>query len=401
MKRLLLLIAAITAAGSMNAYAADGDISVTLNGEAIALRQSPLIINERTLVPVRDVCEAMELSVDWDPDTQGIVITDGEKYVKLEIDYHTIDVNGNLSYIEAAPALINDITCMPIRAVIEPFGAMVDWDKNTREVIVRVDEKDSSSQTGGSVSTGNSSGSGSTSNSGSSVSGSTSSSGNSSGSNSQSGGSANSGSGNQSGNTAVPDSDNSATEKPQAPSVDTDGFTFYAQEDEEWGFESNGRGYCWVCSYAMLITDLTGTRITPVDIAAYNLEMGSSSGNYMANHLGLADRYGLEFVPALDENSVYFDYFENTHRGATYINAETDEDVKNALIEALSRNPKGIMVRFNGYPHTLIATEYKNGEIYFNDPGAQYMEDVTFENTCLANRFTLSDLTFVQALAAE
>lgn len=373
----------------MHAYAAEGDISVTLNGEAIALRQSPIIENGRTLVPVREVCEAMELSVDWNPDIRGITITNGDKYVKLEIDYHTIDVNGNLEYLEAAPALINDITCMPIRAVVEPFGAMVNWDNSTREVVVRVDEKDIAPT----VKPEGGNGSGSASVGGSSGGGAQAPSepvtppGNSSGA----------GDNSSDEGTTVPEPEVSVPVRPSLPPIDPDGFTFYAQGGD-WGFESNGRGYCWVCSYAMLFTDLLGTHVTPIDIAAYNLEMGSHSGSYMANHLGLASRFGLEFVPAIDENSAYFDRFETTHRGATYFKAETDDDVKNALIEALARNPKGIMVRFEGYPHTLIATEYKNGEIYFNDPGGLHMEDVTFENTCLASRFTLSDISFVQAL---
>ncbi len=368
MKRLLLLIAAITAAGSMNAYAAEGDISVTLNGEAIALRQAPVIENGRTLVPVREVCEAMNLTVDWNPTYQEILVSNGEKYVKLEIDYHTIDINGNLEYLEAAPALINDITCMPIRAVVEPFGAMVDWDNDAREVVVKVTDDDE--QTNGGTS--RPSGSGSSSNSNTQI-----------------------------GETTPPQEEPVPTPEPEptpTPVPAPEGFAFYAQQGEEWAFESNGRGYCWVCSYAMLITNLTDYRITPLEIAAYNLEMGSSNGAYMANHLGLADRYGLEFVPAIDENSQYFDRFDSTHRGATYFKTETEDDVKNALIEALERNPDGIMVRFEGYPHTLIATEYKNGKIYFNDPGSPYMEDVTFDRTCLASRFTLTDLTFVQAM---
>ena len=383
MKRLLLLIAAITAAGSINAYAAEGDISVTLNGEAIALRQAPVIENGRTLVPVREVCEAMNLTVDWNPKYQEILVSNGEKYVKLEIDYHTIDINGSLEYLEAAPALINDITCMPIRAVVEPFGAMVDWDKDARAVVVRVNNDESQAN--------RPSGSDSNVNHGSTS--------------RPSGSGASSGSNTQISGTTPPPQQPVPTPTPEptpppapVPVPNPDAFAFYAQQDEEWGFESNGRGYCWVCSYAMLITNLTDYRITPLEIAAYNLEMGSSNGAYMANHLGLADRYGLEFVPAIDENSPYFDRFDSTHRGATYFKAETEEDVKNALIEALERNPDGIMVRFEGYPHTLIATEYKNSEIYFNDPGAPYMEDVTFEGTCLASRFTLADLSFVQAM---
>ncbi|MBQ7794762.1 MAG: hypothetical protein IJ366_09645 [Clostridia bacterium] len=394
MKRLLLLTA-VAATTLTQAAHADGDISIRFNGNPLTAEQPPVVVNDRTLVPVRAVCEAMGLEVGWEPETQGISISGDNTSVKLEIGYHTIDVNGNLDYIEAAPTLINSVTCVPIRAVVEPFGAIVDWDGSTRTVIIDVPEEENNTSSG-------------------IISGSGSSSGSSSSKDDEE---------IEENTPPVDPEDSPPTDEepetapeveeddedeekptisnPVTPSITAKPFTFYAQEGEEWGFESNGRGYCWVCSYAMLITDLLGERVTPVDIAEYNLNAGSGSGNYMASHFGLAAEYGLEFVPALDESSEYFDYFDSQRRGATYFKAETEEDVKNALIEALERNPKGVLVRFEGYPHTLVATGYFDGEIYFNDPGSLEMENVTFENTCLGRNFSWTDLTFVQAMQVK
>ncbi len=378
MKRLLLLTACMAMLSTP--VLADSDITIRLNGELLEAEQPPVVFNSRTLVPVRAVCEAMGLLVDWEEKTKGITIYDEDTVVKLGIDYFNIEVNGSNHYIEAPPRLVNGVTCVPIRAVVEPFGASVGWDNDTRTVIIDAKEEElppvaedkpdeaptpecEPAET-----------------------------------------------------PSVPSeekptepSEETPTEEPKpSPTPDEDkadssqgeemsSFAFYAQADEEWEFESNGRGYCWVCSYAMLITNITGEKVTPVDIAEFNIEKGFD-GNYIAGHFGIADKYGLKFVPAISEDSEYFENFDKSHRGATYFKAETDEDVKNALVEALENNPSGIMVRFDGYPHTLIATEYKDGEIYFNDPGQLTMENVTFENTVLGKRFKWTDLTFVQAM---
>ena len=148
----------------------------------------------------------------------------------------------------------------------------------------------------------------------------------------------------------------------------------------------------------MLISNIKGEMITPKDIAGYNVAAGYEDGAYIASHYGIASTYGLKLIPALPEDSIYFDYYDSSKRGATYLKFETDEDVINALIEALDNNPKGIMVRFEGYPHTMVATGYYGDEVYFNDPAAMHLENVPFKDTCVGKIFKLTDISFIQAM---
>ena len=39
-------------------------------------------------------------------------------------------------FLDVPPSIINDRTCLPIRAVAEAFGAKVDWDDKTKTVII-------------------------------------------------------------------------------------------------------------------------------------------------------------------------------------------------------------------------------------------------------------------------
>ena len=382
-----LVCAALMCAAAATAVHAEQPITILYNDAKLTPEQPPVIVDGRTLVPVRTVCDALGLDIDWDGERQIVRICDETNIVSMQIGSSLLGVNESTTVLDAAPEIINDYTCVPLRAVIEPFGAEVGWDAKTKTVTItdaakKTDSEDIADKpAAGTKNDSVKPGSGS----------------------------------NNAGNTGKPATNKkNDIEKPAADekndscnSEETDKkptvekkFAFYSQGEEQWGFESNGKGYCWVCSYAMMITNLTGERITPIEVAEFNLSAGGSSGNYMMSHSGLAAKYGLKFVAALDESSLYFASFETDRRGATYINAETEDDVRAALAETLGRNPRGVMVRFEGYPHTLVATRAADGKIYFNDPAGAEMEDVEFSGTCLARRFSITDISYIQALAA-
>lgn len=50
------------------------DITVLLNGQALSFDQPPTIVNDRTLVPLRAIFQALGAQVNWDSATQTISI---------------------------------------------------------------------------------------------------------------------------------------------------------------------------------------------------------------------------------------------------------------------------------------------------------------------------------------
>ena len=171
--------------------------------------------------------------------------------------------------------------------------------------------------------------------------------------------------------------------------------TYYYQSQEDIGLENNGRGYCWVCSYAMLLSDVTGTKLTPQDIADINIANGYN-GNFISGHTSITQKFGCRLVPALSEDSAYFGGFGGV-RQQTNLLIETDEDAYNALREALDNHPKGVIARFEAYPHSMVAVGYDDENIYFNDPGIKDGEHKTLSETCLKN-YSLADLSYIQAI---
>ncbi len=115
-------------------------VSVSLDGRLIDLSDAaPLIVNEHTLIPVRVVAEEMGLNVEWDGGT-GVLISDGADSLSLTIgsDLMTGIKDGEAVDIPLdVPVMAPDgHTCVPIRSVMEFFGATVGWDGRTSTITI-------------------------------------------------------------------------------------------------------------------------------------------------------------------------------------------------------------------------------------------------------------------------
>ncbi len=99
------------------------------------LDQSPVIINDRTFVPMRAVFEALGCQVGWEGDTKTVTVNKDGVEVTLVIGNSTMQVNknGQVSSValDAAPVIINGRTLLPLRAPAEAFGYSVEWDPET------------------------------------------------------------------------------------------------------------------------------------------------------------------------------------------------------------------------------------------------------------------------------
>jgi hypothetical protein len=110
------------------------DINIYLNGRWIYTDQEPVIKDDRTLVPVRHITEALGYFVSWDGNTQSIDIRDGERTIIMQIGNRQATVDGEIITLDVAPQIIGNRTFIPIRFVAEATGAEVTWDSVTRTV---------------------------------------------------------------------------------------------------------------------------------------------------------------------------------------------------------------------------------------------------------------------------
>ncbi len=100
--------------------------------------QKPFIDSKtgRTYVPVRFVAEALGAKVNWIADTQTVVIEKDDKTVRIRIGSNSPTVNNDFIIIDAPAMLVDNRTMVPLRFVSQVLGSAVDWEEATRSVII-------------------------------------------------------------------------------------------------------------------------------------------------------------------------------------------------------------------------------------------------------------------------
>jgi len=114
-----------------------GQKTAYLNQKKITLEEAPFIRSNRTYVPLRFVAEAFQIDVDWLPAEQKITLKENSTLVELWINRSTIRINGRDQKIDAVPVLVKNRTFVPIRFVAEALEAYVVWESKTQTVIIR------------------------------------------------------------------------------------------------------------------------------------------------------------------------------------------------------------------------------------------------------------------------
>ena len=103
---------------------------------------APVIINGRTVVPLRPVIEAMGGTVGWDGELRLITIRDSlsENEIILKINSYDSVINAQTGpTLDVTPILINDITKVPIMFVSYHLGFDIEWDQDTRTITLSKD----------------------------------------------------------------------------------------------------------------------------------------------------------------------------------------------------------------------------------------------------------------------
>lgn len=98
-----------------------------IDGERQTLDAAPEIIGERTFVPIRFCSQAMGAEVDYIDETNTVVIRKGSKTVELIIGSVAYKVNGDILESDVAPVIKNGRTLVPVRQVAEALDTQVQW----------------------------------------------------------------------------------------------------------------------------------------------------------------------------------------------------------------------------------------------------------------------------------
>ncbi|RJE87625.1 hypothetical protein D3P07_15015 [Paenibacillus sp. 1011MAR3C5] len=146
MKRTALLAACLAIAlclpsslpwtASSEAHASQKPIRIELEGKELPLAAPAFIEHGSTLVPVREIAEALGATVTYDKNNgeRTILLTKGERKALLTIGSKQMLAQGRSITLTAAPRTVGSITFVPLRAISEALGTVVAWDGLTRTV---------------------------------------------------------------------------------------------------------------------------------------------------------------------------------------------------------------------------------------------------------------------------
>lgn len=143
MKKIISIILILAMLMPTAALAADDEIKVFLDGERIEFDVQPIIENERTLVPIRAIAEILNLDVTWAyPDYDRVTVEKEGINIIFTIGNNALIVNDNITFLDTPPIIVNDRTIVPLRAISEAFDCDVQWEEDTRTVTISSEEYD-------------------------------------------------------------------------------------------------------------------------------------------------------------------------------------------------------------------------------------------------------------------
>lgn len=113
-----------------------GSTMANVNGATAALDVAPYVKAGRTMVPFRFLSEQLGAYVEWNEAAQSVTYLLGEDTIVLTIGSTVAMVNDVAKTLDVAPEVTSGRTMVPLRFVLENFGAYVEWNEAAQSVTV-------------------------------------------------------------------------------------------------------------------------------------------------------------------------------------------------------------------------------------------------------------------------
>ena len=107
-----------------------GNLAVSKNGNNTQNDVAPVLIGDRTLVPIRVIIEALGGTAEWNEESRTVTMTIGDKVLNLVIDQE-------IAGFGTGAVIMNSRTYVPVRYVAEYVGAHVEWIEASRQIVIQ------------------------------------------------------------------------------------------------------------------------------------------------------------------------------------------------------------------------------------------------------------------------
>lgn len=119
-------------------------INVYLNGEEVDFDQAPITDNKRfrTLVPLRSVLEDMGAKIEWYNDMEYAGLNIGDYRILIKPNSEFMRVNDETVFLSSPAVEYNERILLPIRDVVQAVGGKVVWNENSTSVFITYTPED-------------------------------------------------------------------------------------------------------------------------------------------------------------------------------------------------------------------------------------------------------------------
>lgn len=115
-----------------------GSTAATVDGKATTLAAAPELVQGRTMVPLRALGELLGAGVEWNQEERSATYTRAGTKVQVWIDRDVAKVNGQDLTMSAPPVILNDRTYVPLRFVSEALGATIGFTAPDQPISVTI-----------------------------------------------------------------------------------------------------------------------------------------------------------------------------------------------------------------------------------------------------------------------
>lgn len=112
------------------------EIKVFLEEEQLSFRSAPFMQDNRVMVPMRTILEALGATVEWDGPSRTITSSRGNTTAVLKLDSLSAKVNDTIVALDAPARMVNEVTFVPLRFFSTIFGAETVWEGETKTVYI-------------------------------------------------------------------------------------------------------------------------------------------------------------------------------------------------------------------------------------------------------------------------
>jgi uncharacterized YkwD family protein len=116
-----------------------------INDLQYILDQPPIISGNRALVPLRFFSEALGAKVRWESQNRSIEFENDVKQVRLFVNKRTAYIQNKPYQMDVAPIIVNGRTLVPVRFVCEVLGYDVHWNESDQTVMITSGSRESGS----------------------------------------------------------------------------------------------------------------------------------------------------------------------------------------------------------------------------------------------------------------